>query len=203
MGSALRRQGQRVLGPAEFGLQRLLRQYCWNVSYSRYFNLSMSLGSPTLHACHEPRQSRCGRGLLEWSLAHRLVVVRGQWWLWVQCAYWSISEQGSILSTTSSSARRRHRAFVALDGQKLVDVRVAPRTGATMFGFDLGAVLKVRRFERSSSDILWHLHKPSGYVIAVRGDGTFDHGPASGIDKRRGREGRSLAELFARPLGST
>ncbi len=67
-----------------------------------------------------------------------------------------------------------------------------PDTGATAFSFDLGSVVEVRRFERTSTDELWILNKPNGYFLSVRGDGTYDHVPGSGLDNRPGVKRRPL-----------
>jgi hypothetical protein len=61
-----------------------------------------------------------------------------------------------------------------LSGQRLEEIRVNPIHGATEFLFDLGAILEVRRFEESDADI-WTLYQPNGYVLGVKGNGTFTY----------------------------
>jgi hypothetical protein len=65
--------------------------------------------------------------------------------------------------------------MACLSGQKLIEIRVNSKTGFTEFSFDLGAVLRVRRFEVDDDADLWTLYKPNGYTVSVKGDGTFTH----------------------------
>ena len=83
-------------------------------------------------------------------------------------------------------------ALEYLSGQRLVDMRVTPETGATEFAFDFDTILHVRRYERLSNDELWSLFEPTGYVLSVYGDGTFSHEPGSGTDRRPRIERRPL-----------
>ena len=75
-------------------------------------------------------------------------------------------------------------AAMQLNGQKLMEVQVNPETGATRFVFDLGSILEAYRLDPEDDDELWWLYEPSGYVLSVRGDGTYDHEPGSGTDER-------------------
>jgi hypothetical protein len=124
----------------------------------------------------------------------RVVKVRGKWFVWVYLAYWTIVGPDGIRASTSTSFCRKRRVARFLEGQRLVGVRLCPRTGKTVFTFDLGASLIVRRMEARSKDELWLLYEPSGYVLSIRGDGTFDHEPASGIDRRHGVQKRALVQ---------
>ena len=76
-------------------------------------------------------------------------------------------------ASRSNSARRR--ALGRLDGQRLIAVSVVHTTGLTRLIFDLGAVLEIRRVSAAEPDEMWLLYKPSGYVLAVRGRGEYDH----------------------------
>ena len=192
-----------MAGPREFltlsdlGLERARGQYCWGVEYDRYFNLSMYIGNPRLDV-REPFESTSPNKASRRFAAHRDVRPRGEWRLWLRVARWSIREGGQTLATISSSLRQKRGAMSDLEGQKLVDLRVDVRTGASCFTFDLGGVLDVRRFNRGDDDHLWDLWKPSGYVLSVRGDGTYDHEPASELDRRPRLERRPLTDLLKR-----
>jgi len=61
-----------------------------------------------------------------------------------------------------------------LKGQRLIDIRILPETGATRFGFDLDTVLEVRRMCRGSKDELWRLYERDKLVRFLRGDGTYE-----------------------------
>ena len=156
---------------------------CWGVYYDTQLNLSMHFGEPSLRI-REPMKSRAKDDWVRRMAEKRMVNVRGEWWLWVFCAYWKYFENTERIATSSSSARQIHLALSLLGGQRLVDVSVHSGTGATTFAFDLDGCLQVRRFDRSSDDELWSLYKPNGYVLSIRGNGTYDHEPGSGTDKR-------------------
>jgi hypothetical protein len=64
-----------------------------------------------------------------------------------------------------------------LDGQRLFQVAINPRTAATTFTFDLGGLLHVRRFGMGTPGELWTLYTPMNTVLTVRGDGHFWSGP--------------------------
>ena len=66
-------------------------------------------------------------------------------------------------------------AMACLNGQKLMSIQINPSDGTTEFSFDLGAKLLTRCLEKDDSDI-WTLYKPNGFVLGVRGDGTFTYG---------------------------
>jgi hypothetical protein len=163
--------------------QSLYGKPCWGLRYCRQLNLSMNFGKPSLHI-REPFHSSSKSEVVRRVMARRQVTVRGQWWLWVLCSYWRLTSEGVELATGSSSHRRIERAMAQLKGQALVGVDVQPRTGATRFMFDLGCVLQCRRFQRDSDAELWMLYKPSGYVLAVHGNGTFSHQRGTEAEKQ-------------------
>jgi hypothetical protein len=154
---------------------------CWGLEYDPQLNLSMSFGDPILRI-QEPKQSKSKNSLVRDLLSRRRVTVKGKWWLWIYCAYWKISLNGSRAATSSSSFLQISKSLAKLQGQVLNEVHVNPRTGATRFDFDLGGVLEVRRFERKSEDDLWMLYEPNGHVLTLRGDGRYSHGLGSKSD---------------------
>ena len=164
---------------------------CWGVTYYRLTNLSMNFGPPRLEVIREPQERKSRDPLIRRIGQRRLVSVIGRWSLWIYVCYWKISYKGRK-ATCSSSCTDIRRATGDIEGQRLVDVEVNRETGATRFAFDLGACLDVRRRERDCDDELWILHKPSGYFLSVRANGTYDHEPGSGIDKRPAVVGRRL-----------
>jgi len=165
-------------------LKKPIGQLCWGVEWTRQLNLSMSFGSPILEVVREPYKTESKHPLLRQQANCRQVTVRGRWWFWVYLAYWRIERSGKCLATYSSSLRAKSKAFLNLKGQKLVGIRVDPDCGTTRFDFDLDTVLEIRRMESDSKDDLWLLYEPDGYVLSVRGDGTLEHGPGSGLDER-------------------
>jgi hypothetical protein len=72
--------------------------------------------------------------------------------------------------------RAKRAAMGRLSGQRLEGIRVNASNGATKFLFDLGAILEVRRFEKDSDSDVWTLYNhANGYVLGVRGNGTFTY----------------------------
>ena len=159
---------------------------CWGITYDRRTNLAMNFGTPRLKVIREPHATKSKLERVKQRAAQRMVAVRGQWKLWIFCGYWRIYRNGRLLGGYSSTFRTGTRAADSLEGEKLLRVDVDPKTGATRFEFDLGSVLEVRRLRNYESDEdIWILYKPNGYALSVHGDGTYDHVPGSGIDKRK------------------
>lgn len=79
-----------------------------------------------------------------------------------------------------------------LSGQKLIHVDINRINGFTRFSFDLNTCLEVRRTKKDKNDELWLLYRPNGYVLSIKGNGTFDHEPKSGIDKRKSVKNQQL-----------
>lgn len=172
-------------------ITRALRgQLCWGVTWDSQLNMSMSFGEPNLRIIREPHVSKSNSPRLRELAAYRMVKVSGKWWLWIFCAHWRLKVSDSLTATSRSSHRKKKIAMARLDGQRLADIRVNPMDGTTEFTFDLGATLRTRRFEKDDSDI-WTLYNPNGFVLGVRGDGTFtyERGTTPG-DKERPRQMR-------------
>jgi len=164
--------------------QKLYGLPCWRVHYEPLLNLSLNFGAPNLWV-REPLAPEPDPEALPRPAARRIVIPRGEWWLWLN-ARWRFSMNGDRVATSSSSLKKRLLAVRDLDGQKLVEAFVRPRTGATRLAFDLGGVLEVWRLGRQEDRDLWLLYEPDGQVLSVRGDGTYEHGPASDADKAPG-----------------
>jgi len=165
---------------------------CWGIVYDRQTNLAMNFGRPNLRV-REPYTTKSKSKFIRTHAARRTVTIRGQWWLWIFCAYWRVYKNDQFVGGYSSSFRKGEKAVHVIEGQKLLRVSANAKTGATRFVFDLGGVLEVQRLRHYESDHdLWLLYKPNGYVLSVHGNGTYDHGPGSGIDKRKGVKNAAL-----------
>jgi hypothetical protein len=88
------------------------------------------------------------------------------------------------LANGSSSYSKKHIALGDVMGQRLIDIRIVPETGATRFEFDLDTILEVRRMRRGSKDELWLLYERDKLVRLIRGDGSYDR-------QRLGRDANS------------
>jgi len=178
-------------------MRQLRGQICWGLSYHPQTNLSMNFGEPRLEVIFEQLGRDLGkdsgrRPRPRWRKGQRVIIIEGRWKLEIRLAYWRIRIDRETTATSASPKIEIWRALCALEGQKFVGAEVEPTTGRTRFLFEQGSVLDVRRFERSSTDELWVLFRPTGYALAVRGDGTYDHEPSSGLDRRPRVERRDL-----------
>lgn len=142
---------------------------CWNVIWERYTNLSMQFGAPSLHI-REPRQTSVESERVRELFSYRHISLRGEWFLWIELAYWRLLLADGTSVTPNSPQRQLSRALGLLDGQKLTNCNINAANGKTAFLFDLGAELTVRRMERST-DRLWSLYSPNEKVLIIRADG--------------------------------
>lgn len=144
---------------------------CWLAKHGHGSSLTFEFGKPRLEVL-EPRPPRPESSPKVNRLrAERRVWVKGDWHLWIYCCHWRLFEKTKQLAHSESSAAVIGRAVATLDGQKLQVVEVNPATGDTVFRFDLGGRIETRRYDRDHEQ--WMLYQPSGYVLAVRGDGQF------------------------------
>ena len=112
---------------------------CWGAVYDCQTNLAMNFGAPRLKI-REPYETQSQSKTIKRMAAGRRVTVRGQWWLWIFCAYWKIYNGEQVVARYCSSFRKGERAVHYLEGQKLIALKVNARTAATRFEFDLGGV---------------------------------------------------------------
>jgi hypothetical protein len=73
----------------------------------------------------------------------------------------------------------------SLSGQKLTNVTVNPKTGASHFIFDLGCQLDCRRFDAITDAALWYLYFPRGKVLTICGDGYYTYESDASKDPAR------------------
>ena len=152
----------------------LLGEVCWGIDWDPQLNLSMNFGRPHLRV-REPRETESKFKRIRDLYARRVVTLRGDWWLWIFCAYWKLSIRGKVAARGSSTPAAIKRALHLLKGQRLASVTIDPRNGRTSLEFDLGASLEVRRFDNSGDSDMWLLYKPRNRVLSVRGNGTYSH----------------------------
>ena len=74
-----------------------------------------------------------------------------------------------------------------------MDIRANARDGSSEFVFDLGAILRAKPMDKGDDADVRTLYKPNGYVVSVRGDGTFTM-----RDTRRQAYADSVEGPFAR-----
>ena len=149
---------------------KIVGLYCWDVYYNKHLNLCMSFGQPVMRI-REPESVDSPNEGFRIRRAHRLITVRGEWWLWVLSAYWKLSVKDFGEVTRVSSISKMKRGLSLLDGQILTNVQVNPKTAATEMEFDLGAKLSIRRRSVQHEGDMWSLYQPNSHVLSVRADG--------------------------------
>lgn len=151
---------------------------CWNAKSGYGSFLTLEFGEPYLDI-REPREaSSTASKRVQRALARRLVVVHGEWHLWIYCCQWNVYTGKKLVGHSaldSSSKRPIGRAARELDGQKLMHVEVDPSRGASVFSFDLGSRLETQPYDADSEQ--WMFYQPDGMVLSYRADGAYSHQP--------------------------
>jgi hypothetical protein len=150
-------------------LKSIYGKISWGVRWDRQLNMDISFGDPVMKI-REPYKSKRLRERADF----RSVTIEGKWWLWIFCAHWNLRINDKCMATGASSHKRKQIAMNRLSGQKIVSIKVHPNNGSTEFEFDLGATLRVRRFENDDS-VIWTLHFPNGMALGIMSNGTFTY----------------------------
>jgi len=156
---------------------------CWGVRRGHGSFLTLEFGRPRL-VVFEPRRAPNGASpKVRRSLARRHVFVRGQWHLWIYCCQWSLKVDGRVVGDWTTKPRV-DRAARALDGQRLLGIKIAPRGAGTTFIFDLGGELETKPYDRRSEQ--WRLFEPNHRVLTWRADRRFQHKASNRAASRLG-----------------
>ena len=149
----------------------------WLVRQGHGSFLTLEFGEPVL-SVGTPRERPVFLGE---SLPPRLLCrdsyVRGTWHLWIYCCEWSLTVGRVEMAHSESDDTTMARSLGVLNGQALAQVEVDAQDGSTEFTFDLGCTLSTRPApEGLYIDPVeqWMLFQPSGHVLSVRGDGTYN-----------------------------
>ncbi len=157
--------------PIQKILKPLYGKVSWGVSWDAHTGMDISFGSPVMKI-REPYASESKSNRVQELASRRLVAVKGKWRVWVFCAHWDLRIDDEYRATGASSYKKKLMAMSRLNGQRITSILVDENSGATEFQFDLGATLRVRRFENDDSDI-WTAYFPNNMVLGVRGNGTY------------------------------
>lgn len=141
----------------------------WGVKQGHGSFLTFEFGEPKLE--DEERHS-ADKGL------RRSAYVHGQWHLWIYCCHWRAIQDGAQLASSDDADTLIGRATATLNGQKLIDVRVAPDEGRSNFTFDLGGSLETWPYGDDSTDEQWTIHTDIE-AFAYRADGLYSCGPSN------------------------
>lgn len=146
----------------------------WLVKKGQGSFLTFEFGDPSLRI-REPMEPKPeASDAFNQYRTRRLVTVRGQWHLWIYCCDWEITEGEKLLAHSESSDEQIADATRYLDGQALQEVSVSPDS-STVFRFDLGGVLRTKRWEKEEVSEQWLVYEPSGMVFGIHSNGMYTH----------------------------
>jgi hypothetical protein len=161
---------------------------CWRVRWDSQIGLDLAFGRPSLLVREPPNSSR-RRPVPPRYLPRRSVTLKAPHEFWITYARWRVVLPDGRSASGSSSQKAQDIALHHLEGQKISRISIRPGTGTTVFEFDLGARLEVRRRPPFSEGEIWMYYKPNGFVLSIRGDGRFTY-----------HQGKSRARKRWRPL---
>lgn len=140
----------------------------WGVKQGHGSFLTFEFGEPRLEVVE--RQSPT-KGL------RRDAHVHGQWHLWIYCCHWRALNDGAQLAWSEDDQASIGRAMAVLNGQKLIEVRVAPEEGRSTFTFDLGGSLETWPYGDDATEEQWTIQTDTE-AFAYRADGLYSRGPS-------------------------
>lgn len=154
---------------------------CWRVTPGHGSFLTLEFGDPHLEirepmAPREDTPENVGE-----DLQSRRVFIHGDWHLWIYCCDWRVLREEKLVGDSSSDSRIQQAADY-LNGQKLIHFSIRLPRIECAFGFDLGARLETRPYDRDSEQWLFfdqRTHK----VLTLRADGRYSYHPSSQAGK--------------------
>jgi hypothetical protein len=140
----------------------------WHVCRGYGSFITFNFGKPRLKECGIHK--RTGKGRLPRQT--RMVSVRGDWHLWIYCCAWVIWQDGKHAAGSGSSNDEVDCACAFLNGQKIRGITIYPKTGETLFSFDLGGAMLTWPMDDAVIE-QWSLRCPKDKILQFRSDGTF------------------------------
>jgi len=140
----------------------------------------MNFGPPRMKV-REPRKAAGTSERVKKLFARRLVMLRGSHWLVLYPGRWRLELLDGLIVRDTSSPKKLDMATARLGGEKLTGLTIDPRTGTTVFYFDLGARLIARASSKggdASEQELWSVHVNGRYVSIYAG-GQYAFGATS------------------------
>ena len=154
-------------GPLNTFIRAMRGLPAWGVKQGHGSFLTFEFGEPKLEIVE--RRS-LDKGL------RRDAHVHGQWHLWIYCCHWRVLDDGVQLASSEDDQALIGRAMAVLDGQKLVEVHVAPEKGRSAFTFDLGGSLETWPYGNDLTEEQWTIQTDTE-AFAYRADGLYSCGP--------------------------
>lgn len=154
-------------------LCRLYGRPCWQVKKGYASFLTLEFGEPHLHVHERVRE----------GFAPRLIVVHGDWHLWIHSCDWAVFEGARRIGHSEGTDRNIERAARSLDGRKLVGAEVVPRGMRTVFEFESGVRLETWPYDRTGEQ--WLLYESGRNVLTVRADRKYSYGKGNRTPGRK------------------
>lgn len=179
-------------------LSSALGLVCWQVRWDAQVGLDMNFGPPHM-LVRDRLKSPPTSERLRRLFSRRLVMLRGTHWLVLYPGLWRLELADGLIVRDTSSVKKLDMAVARLSGEKLNGIVIQPRTGSTVFHFDLGARIIARgaHGRAAHEDELWSLHAGSRYV-SVHAGGWYATGPISHADTDETRKDVSELVVIAR-----
>ncbi len=155
----------------------LLGLPAWSVEKGQGSFLTMEFGEPHLKI-REPKISTSKSEKVRRLMARRNVRPCGQWHLFIYCCFWRVMSDGVEIAHCESSNDDIKIAAWHIDGQLLIDVKVDPAKGTSVFTFDQNTMLETWPGDQSD-ETQWLLYLPSGDVFTYRADGMHNLAPGN------------------------
>jgi hypothetical protein len=120
---------------------------CWNVRQGYGSFVTLEFGQPHQEV-HRVRTPKTGPA----RYPHRVVVIRGDWHLWIYCCDWRMKYLEESLATSESDAETIASACRRINGQCFTGFRANPAEGKSCFTFDLGGALETWPYDEENSE---------------------------------------------------
>ena len=180
--------------------QKLRHHPGWNVKRGWGSFITFEFGNPYLDKCKIYKRTRTRIGKNIYPIRSRPVHVKGEWYLWIECCAWYMWQDGRAIAHSNSPNDDIDRACYFLSGQKIRGIAVFPKTGKSIFSFELGGAILTRPY--SANEVQWMLYCPKKILI-YRSDGHFAYTRLrKHASPRRKNESREIKYRPAEPAGS-
>jgi len=138
---------------------------CWHAQQGYGSYLTLEFGQPHLSTIFSRDPHK------------RKVTPQGEFELFIQCCYWTIEREGTLLAHCESSRPKIATALRAIDSKLLCNVVIDCISGNTDFEFEHDATLKTFPYEHLSREGTvfdsWHWFAPENRVLTYSADGTY------------------------------
>jgi len=149
---------------------------CWSAEQGHGSFLALDFGTPMVRVGEVRQMTTTDESGSKFKTPIRTASVHGSWYLSITHCAWSISINERLLAHSESRRTTIARALRVVAGNSIAAVKIDATGSPTVFRFDLGGMLEVRRYDPSVDyDGIkehWCLRQPDGTVLTVRDDGT-------------------------------